>query len=294
MWVAARVARLLPIVSILLTAAAPAVAQPASTSFQGSLRDATGAPLTGSVAMTLGIWSNEPRGATRLYAESHAAVSVVEGVFDVALGAGAPIQGTYGPELFAAPDLSLEVAVNGEVLAPRLPMRSVGSALRAEQAAAVGPDAVVSEGVEDGSLTAADIADEPGVVFGPQDLLTTTLDAPGGINQLIETRLLRAPRAGFVVATANLVVRTLGTGSTWNTACSIRLDESEFLARGRMSTEAEDTTQSIALTGVAPVSAGDHRFDLLCSRTSVARTNVGDVSLTLMYFPSSYISLTLP
>jgi hypothetical protein len=109
---------------------------PADLAYQGQLLDASGNP---PVAPTIEARIFEgPVGGTALFAEEHAAVAVgPDGRFELAIGTGAPITGALDAALFSKPDRYLELAVNGEVLSPRQPMRSVPFAQRSGEASQV-------------------------------------------------------------------------------------------------------------------------------------------------------------
>jgi len=66
------------------------LAVPQEIHYQGYLTDAEGSPLNGEVAMTFRIW-DAPGAGTQLWSESHAAVTLREGVFNVILGSSVPI-----------------------------------------------------------------------------------------------------------------------------------------------------------------------------------------------------------
>lgn len=114
--------------SICLAAAALA-AIPGQVSYQGLLLDSQGDPVTAAVAMEFELF-DAANGGTALWYESHPAVQVVDGVYDVVLGATTPI--TQG--LVQGGSLHLEVTVEGETLTPRQQLLMVPYAMRAEVA----------------------------------------------------------------------------------------------------------------------------------------------------------------
>jgi hypothetical protein len=107
---------------------------PNGLSYQGLLVDGEGAPLDGSLPVTLGIWDEAAPGGTLLYQESHESVDFADGVFQLVIGAGtASGSGVYpefGAPVLAGADRYLEIAVDGEVLGPRHKLTSVGYALQ--------------------------------------------------------------------------------------------------------------------------------------------------------------------
>ncbi|MFN8625964.1 MAG: hypothetical protein U0587_08290 [Candidatus Binatia bacterium] len=106
---------------------------PASINYQGQVLGAGGVPATVPVNIDIGIWDSATGGA-RLYREQHLNTPLANGVYNILLGAGANVQGAFGVTTFAAPGRWLELAINGETLAPRQPFSSVAYALRAQQA----------------------------------------------------------------------------------------------------------------------------------------------------------------
>jgi len=120
-----------------------------TVNYQGRLADTAGAPLSGEYAMTFALW-DAPSGGNLVWGpESHAAVPVSEGLFNVGLGSltsgGIPTGAWSG-------DRYLEIAVGGETLTPRELIRSV-------------PVAGMALTVPDGAIGSAQIA-EGGVASG--------------------------------------------------------------------------------------------------------------------------------
>ncbi len=99
--------------------AANAVA-PDDVALQGRLLDSAGDPLAGPVDIAIGVW-DQPTGGTRLYGESHSGVALTDGIFNVLLGTGGVLTGSFDAGLFAAQNRYLEVTVNTEALQPRHP-----------------------------------------------------------------------------------------------------------------------------------------------------------------------------
>ncbi len=106
---------------------------PNDMTYQGLLRDAGGRLLGGPVDLEIGIWDADAAG-TALYRESHANVTLQQGVFAVLIGTGAVLEGVLSPDTFSAPDRYLEVAVNGDTLTPRQAISSAPYAMQAARA----------------------------------------------------------------------------------------------------------------------------------------------------------------
>ncbi len=125
-------AALLALVSLLVLIPLAGQAQvPQTISYQGSLTDSSGAPVTAPVAMTFRLWdAPDPVGATLLWQETQASVSVTNGAFDVLLGADAG--NPLGQTLFENP-LYLGIAVGGDPeMVPRQALAAAGYGLRAK------------------------------------------------------------------------------------------------------------------------------------------------------------------
>jgi hypothetical protein len=105
---------------------------PGQVSFQGVLVGTDGKPTQGSVDLVFTLY-DAVTGGTAVWTESHDAVPVVDGVYDVALGSSVPIDAA----ILANAPLHLEVTVNGEVLTPRFPLLAVPYAIEAQRARAL-------------------------------------------------------------------------------------------------------------------------------------------------------------
>lgn len=114
---------------LLLLVTLSAAAAPPLVDYQGVLLDPSGAPRNGSAALRFSLFAT-PTGGTPLWSEDHSGVSIVDGVFQVLLGAIAPL----GPALLDSDSLWLEVAADGEVLAPRQRVVSSFFSLRSQAA----------------------------------------------------------------------------------------------------------------------------------------------------------------
>jgi hypothetical protein len=96
--------------------------------FQGRLTDASGIPLNGSYNIGFRYITCESGapgslGCSAVYTQTATSTTVTGGVFDMAIGAETlPSLGGPDPAIYAQP-LWVEVTVNGEVMAPRVPLR---------------------------------------------------------------------------------------------------------------------------------------------------------------------------
>jgi hypothetical protein len=97
--------------------------------FQGFVQDpGTGEPVNATHDIVAEVFDTLEGGSSLWGPETHAAVSIVDGWFNIELGSTAVLPG------FDAPPYFLELTVNGEVLAPRMKLASVPSAFRAQVA----------------------------------------------------------------------------------------------------------------------------------------------------------------
>lgn len=117
------VCRLL-IATLAMLAATFSHAVPDTITYQGYLTNALGVPVSGPVNMSVRIY--DEAGSALLYEETQSNVAVTVGLFQIAIGAGSPVSGTFGPALFQGPMAAgeFELQINGETLSPRRPIRS--------------------------------------------------------------------------------------------------------------------------------------------------------------------------
>jgi hypothetical protein len=113
---------------------------PAQIGYQGLLLAADGTPRNGSVELVLRVWSSAISSAPDdlLFEESHADVSVVDGVFSVQIGTGTASVGVLSEATFSDAARWLEVVVDGEALVPRQRFASNAYALQCQNAVDAG------------------------------------------------------------------------------------------------------------------------------------------------------------
>lgn len=114
---------------------------PGQVDFQGLLLDAAGDPVNGLVDLDFALFDVDT-GGSALWSELHTDVSVVDGVYDVALGSITPLT----PTLLAGSSVYLEITVDGETLTPRRQLLAVPYALRAAEADAAATVGGFSQG----------------------------------------------------------------------------------------------------------------------------------------------------
>ncbi len=101
---------------------------PQLVSYQGTLTDDTGAPVTGLHTLTFAVYPESLAAPPGLWSETHAAVQVSGGLFNVILGEHASFPST----MFSSPNRWLGITVDdGPEMAPRSRMTSVPWAMRA-------------------------------------------------------------------------------------------------------------------------------------------------------------------
>ena len=121
------------LVTFLLLPKAGFSAVPDQVNYQGLLNDNTGLPITGSVNFDFAIF-DALTGGNQLWAETQNGVSVVNGIYSVALGSITPITAS----ILTSGTVYLETTVNGETLQPREQLLAVPYALRAQEADNIG------------------------------------------------------------------------------------------------------------------------------------------------------------
>jgi len=140
---------------------------PEKINYQGLLLDDQGQPVQGSADFVFTLY-DALTGGSPLWTESHPAVPVQDGVYDVALGSTTPL----GASVIAGGVVFLEIAVDGETLVPRQQLVSVPFALRSAVTDNVGaaPSAFVTELFQNYSFDGADPPnDDPSEGFDDPD-----------------------------------------------------------------------------------------------------------------------------
>jgi hypothetical protein len=168
---------------------------PLVVNYQGYLRDAEGAPFTGSYTITFKIYADVIT-ATALYQETQPGVTVRNGYFSVLLGNNNPPDNSLPQDLFNSPErfIGVTVAPYAEMI-PRQRFAAVPYAFQALQAQSLRPP--------DGSPAYAAYADNNGNVgIGTQE-----------------------PKAGLEIykgATNDLALLLHGTGGGWGSGMQFK------------------------------------------------------------------------
>ncbi len=267
---------------------------PAAITYQGFLTDSTGAPLNATSDIVVRLWddaSSRDQGSF-LYAERHANVDILQGLFMLTIGTGTTEKGgaSFSEELFEDGSVWLELEIAGETLAPRAPVNSVAYALRAQTVEALAAGSVDSLAVQDGSLSAVDLADEAGASFVDGAAGVRVPEAPDTV--VAQTLTINAPRDGVAIVAAS---GTFSTPRAKRVRCS--LSNSTILENSVSFsfTTGQDRGGTVPFSSTRgfEVSAGSATFNLVCSRDSLG-TNPQDIplvvnpSMTAIYVPSRY------
>lgn len=166
------------------------------------------------------------------------------------------------------------------------------TALKTAVDALEAPNSVTTAKIANDAVTAAKVADEPGVAQGTGNTCTTTSLAAG--NQTIRTTTINAPAAGFalVIGSAQVnITHTNGTTSTTTigvstTATSLPADQDKAIS---IASTAASGTYRFAGSGqkVFPVTAGANVFHLVADLDSGV-ASVADCTLSVIFVPTSY------
>ncbi|GEM_PF-2456626 len=133
---------------VLIASITTDAAVPQLINYQGRLTDDTGQPLDTTVELTFKIYADTD-GSTLLWEETHSAVVISDGLFQVLLGSLKPIE----QSVFGGKDCWLGVSLNGDLMKTLLPIVSVAYAYRAN----VSDTASRANSVADNSITSAKI-----------------------------------------------------------------------------------------------------------------------------------------
>ena len=203
--------------SLALCGLSPAqAAVPGLINFQGHLTDDTGSPVVdGSYSMAFAIYDVELFGTAR-WSESHSSVSVIDGIYNVQLGAVIPLASS----VFEGGVAWLEVVVDGETLSPRQRITATAFALKAEDADALIGNTLadldaryVQEG-EAGAVNSTMIADG---TIGAADLGANSVGASEigssavGTSEVADNSLTAADLAADSVGQSELAPNSVGS-----------------------------------------------------------------------------------
>lgn len=201
-------------------------------SYQGRVLDAAGEPVAGPIDIEIGIWDSATGGEV-LYQEQHLATPLDSGIFNLQIGTGTSPTGALNASTFSSADRWLELAIGGDVLAPRQPFSSVAYTFRAERAdVATTAGEVTVRGAGGEPRTVVQILD-PGVGFvaarGPNDrnnvrMTFSTTDSDRGFLAVDSSE--GAPRATMqVLAAGEGYVSAIGPNGQANVRMTANVED---------------------------------------------------------------------
>lgn len=210
---------------LILLVAPLVLAAPDSVNYQGRLTDSSGQAITTSQSVQFRVY-DALVGGTLLWAEDQTLIVDSSGIFQVELGQGTTLVGSFDRDLFFDDDRWLEVVVAGEALSPRQRFTSAAYALQASDAINAGnalqadnadtldtldstafvlkgeASVITSAMVSDNALTAADLA---------TDSVTASEIAAGavGTSEIADDSVTAADLAAGSVGTSEVINNSL-------------------------------------------------------------------------------------
>ena len=285
--------KVLPVLAMILLAAAPIAAQaPNTILYQGRLTTSAGVSINDTVTVLFSIYAAST-GGSALWSASYTVSADVNGVFTQELG---PILASVfdGNKRYIA----LKARTDNEMT----PRQLLTSAPYAYYATAVGPNSVGTATIIDGSVanadlaanavTAAKIADEPGIAWGySSGYITLTLS-----DIVLDSAIITVPSAGYIVTIASLTFRpqhVMGTRDIGRFSISLTSKALQYGYSSMFTIPAAEVTDTdhplpMALnrTDVA-ASAGTYRYYFVGNLYSGA-AEVTNFNITAMFFPTAY------
>jgi len=187
---------------------------------------------------------------------------------------------------------SLEIAADA-VFATEIAASAVGSseiAAGAVGSSEIGADAVGTSEVADGSLSAVDIDDEPGVASNTSNVIISM----DGTVQTLLSRTITAPAAGYVLAIATAAVLMDHTNSTLSRASfGVSSTAGVFPANQSVSVQVSgsaptgDYSLAVTVHGLFSTPGGPDTFYFLGDETW-GDFIMSHLQLTLIYFPTAH------
>ncbi len=202
-----------PLLFILLLAAVPALGLPDVVSYAARVENDAG-PFDGNVAVTFQLFDAEVAG-TELWSESVSSTTVVGGDLVHELGSIEPLDDS----VLEREDLFLAVTMNGDLLEPRVALRAVPYALKAQEAESLS------------GLSADDIATDAEVGAAIAEFVTD--DELGAAVAAVSFAQLQAVPAGFAdgVDDDTVAAAAVGGGLTLAGSAFSIADDGVTLAR---------------------------------------------------------------
>jgi hypothetical protein len=268
--------------AILVIAAALEVSAQSPTTFvyQGRLADTSGTPISTTTSNVVFAIYAAASGGTALYTSAPQTISPDKfGVFTIKLG---PV----GASVFDGTERYLGIKIGSDAeMTPR-------------QVIASTPYSLNTNAIANNAVTAAKIADEPGVAYGhPAD--PNALIALSATAKALASVTITAPTAGYVNLTAWCSVFINHTYGTWdNVLLKISKTSAEVgtpsfqvsVTRipGELPTGSNSLCTPATLNGIFAVSAGANTFYLNGLISNGANASVLAPNLSAMFFPTAY------
>jgi hypothetical protein len=202
-----------------------AAAPPNRINFQGLALDPSGIPIQGSQSMIIRIWDDPVSlaPAAFVYGEQHAGVAFLDGVFQIVIGAGAPISGALDPSTFSQSGRWVELQIGSEILAPRQRVESNAYALQCANSDSVG-------GVAGASLITGVSAGTGLAGGGSAGDVSLSLGANGvGAAQIIDSSITSADVADGSITSADIAANTItGFDLAFNSVSSATIADGQI------------------------------------------------------------------
>lgn len=250
--------RIITLAALVLSALPARATVPDVLTYAGSLRDGA-APANGTFSVVLELFTDRTAG-TRVFQQTEASLPVSNGELVVDLGDDPT--NPLDDDVLATGALFLQITVNGEALAPRVPLTSAPFARRAHLA---------EEAETLGGLSADDIANLTTAGAGLVKTGAQLSLAPNGVTSanIADGAVTAADLADGSVGTTKLQPASVTTGAIANGA----VGETQ-LAAGAV------TQSKLAFNSVGPFQIADHSIgssDL--ASNAVDTTNIADGSI---------------
>ena len=237
---------------------------PTLVNYSGLLTDGGGSPQVGTFNVQFRVYDVEISEATPLWAEVQSVTTDAEGRFNVLLGSITPLTSS----VFTGTDRWLGVRVGADPeMMPRIRIASVPYALRAA------------------TVDANDNTQEPGIASNNNNTTAITMDAMA--TEILVSRSITVPSAGYVLAIATCQLTAVGVG-----------DSAEFWlqdnngpvigSRSKYTTALNvPASDAITLQAIFQVPAGASTFSLRGMEIS-GSFGVFYRQLSLVWFPTAY------
>ncbi len=252
-------------------------------SYQGTLMDSLGNPVTGSYEITFRIY-NSPTSTTPLWEEARSganAVPVQSGLFNVMLGSLNPIPETVWEqtELF----LGVKIGSDAE-MSPREKLTFVPAAASSSvaQLALTVPDGSIGAvQIADGAINSSEVKLTHGEVYGSGEVLLLT-----AIPQIVPSMTFTVNPPTNQVIQVHLTLDSYRTLDCVTLIASIYIDNSPIGPGITLGTASNPERTTLSTVRQAPISAGSHTITIkaFCEAGSGGSIWTGQSSLSYILF----------